>query len=105
MKEKKPIEEKGKDFADTLLKVLLDNNIYSQQQDPNDAFNSGVYFGAVQGYKRGTNEMLHTSLQLFPKILSRIIESKFDLRINWPEEWAKMILEDEYGIQIKDDKQ
>lgn len=95
--EKKPIEEQGKEFADGLLETVKLSGIQTELDDPEDSFLSGAYFGAVQGYKRGVNLMLIQAINYFPDIYNKIVESNFDMTIDWQEEFKKMLLKETFG--------
>lgn len=95
--EKKPIEEQGKEFADELLATVELSGVQSELDNPKDAFLSGTYFGAVQGYKRGVNLMLIQAINYFPDIYNMIVESRFDMTIDWQEEFKKLLLKETFG--------
>ena len=93
----KPIEEQGREFADGLLDTVKLSGAQTELRNPEDAFLSGTYFGAVQGYKRGVNLMLIQAINYFPDIYNKIVESNFDMTIDWQEEFKKMLLKETFG--------
>lgn len=93
------LEETGKEFADKLCETLHNTGITTQLDDPQEAFDSGCYFGAVQGFKRGVNMMLVESINLLPTIYNKIVESGYDMNINWEEEYKKLILKEVFDIE------
>lgn len=93
----KPIEEQGREFADGLLDTVKLSGAQTELCNPEDAFLSGTYFGAVQGYKRGVNLMLIQAINYFPDIYNKIVESNFDMTIDWQEEFKKMLLKETFG--------
>lgn len=94
------LEESGKDFADALLETLQGTGLTTQLIDPGEAFESGCYFGAVQGYKRGVNQMIVDIPKLLPDIFNQIVESNYDMKINWPEKFKELILNKVFDIDI-----
>lgn len=93
------IEEAGKIFADSLLETIQDVGLSTQLKDPTDAFSSGVYFGAVQGYKRGMNHALELLTKYLPDVYNEIVQSNFDMSVNWPEKFQLIVLKKEFGIE------
>ncbi len=86
------LEDEGKSFAQNLIDVIDTAGLESQLEDIHDAFTSGTYFGAVQGYKRGFNQMLQYAIESLPDIYNMIAESGHDMSRNWPEEYKKLII-------------
>ena len=97
MNEPKPIEQQGKEFADSLLDVVETSGVQSELTDPKEAFMSGCYFGATQGYKRGVNFMLVEAINHLPDIYNMIVESGHDMSINWVEEYKKLLIKNIFG--------
>lgn len=93
------IEESGKNFADSLLTTIQGMGLSTQLTNPTEAFSSGVYFGAVQGYKRGMNQSLELMSKYLPDIYNEIVQSNFDMSINWPKKFKHIILKKEFGIE------
>lgn len=93
------LEESGKQFADQLCTTLHNTNIHTQLDDPQEAFDSGCYFGAVQGFKRGVNVMLQEAVHCLPDIYNKIVESKFDMSVDWGKEYETLILKEVFGIE------
>lgn len=94
------LEEKGKEFADQLCTTLHNTNIHTQLEDPQEAFDSGCYFGAVQGFKRGVNIMAQEASRCLPSIYNKIVESKFNMSIDWEKEFEKLMLKEVFDIDI-----
>ena len=97
MNEPKPIEAQGQEFADSLLEVVSASDIQSELNDPKEAFMSGCYFGAVQGYKRGVNFMLAEATDYLPVIFNQIADSGFDMSVDWVAEYKKLLLKNIFG--------
>lgn len=93
------LEETGKQFADQLCTTLQNTGIHTQLTDPQESFDSGCYFGAVQGFKRGVNMMLAESIKYLPTIYNKIVESGYDMKINWEEEYKKLLLKEVFDIE------
>lgn len=94
------IEERGKAFADSIIEAVEISGAQTQLKTPTEAFESGVYFGIVQGYKRGVNEAVNEIVESLPDIFNMISESNFDMTKDWKEIYRKMILRDHFGIEI-----
>lgn len=92
------LEESGKEFASTLIDTLQAAGLTTQLEDPAAAFESGAYFAAVQGYKRGVNEMVHDIPELLPDIFNKISESGFNMKKDWVNEFRKLILKELFEI-------
>jgi len=90
------LEEEGKQFGDHLLTSLAATGINSNLTSPEEAFQSGVYWGAVQGYKRGVNQMLQDIPELLPLIYNEIIESGCDMTKNWVRRFQDLVIEKKY---------
>lgn len=93
------LEEQGKEFAENLCNTLANTGLTTQLNDPGDAFESGCYFGTVQGYKRGVNQMLQFAIESLPDIFNKIAETNFDMTINWKEEYKKLLLSTYFDIK------
>jgi len=92
------IEEQGKGFANQLTAAVEASGVYSQLNNPKDSFMSGCYFGAVQGYKRGVNQMLVDATNHLPDIFNKIAESNFNMSIDWTAEFRKLLLKECFEI-------
>lgn len=92
------IERQGQKFGDSLLEAILATGAHSQLTDPGEAFQSGCYFGAVQGYKRGVNVMLKQAIDYLPVIFNQIAETNFDMNINWKERFKELLLTELFKI-------
>ena len=93
------IEEKGHEYAQTMVESVMSTGLHTQLNDPKDAFMSGCYFGVVQGYKIGINDGLNIITKRLPEIYNEIVESDFDMKINWVDRFKKLILEKEFDIK------
>lgn len=93
------VEEKGQEYAETMVESVTATGIYTQLSDPKDAFMSGCYFGVVQGYKIGINDGLNLFTRHLPAIYNEIVESNFDMKIDWVKRFKKLILEKEFDIK------
>ncbi len=95
------LHEEGKRFADSLTDVVKNSGVSTQLDNTEDAFLSGCYFGAVQGYMRGVNRMLGDAVKYLPDIFNEISESGFDMKINWVERYKKLLLKNCFEIDEK----
>lgn len=93
------LEEQGKEFASSLCDTVEFTGVSTQLDNPHDAFMSGCYFGAVQGYKRGVNVMVEKATELLPDIFNQIANSGFNMEVNWSEEFKKLILKRCFDIE------
>jgi len=98
-REEMNLEEKGKEFADAIIEAVTLSGAQTQLEDPTDAFESGCYFGVVQGYKRGVNETVNMIIESLPDIFNQIAESGFDMSIDWKERYKKLIYEKYFDIK------
>lgn len=92
------LEEKGKEYAETLLDALEAAGISTELSDPQDAFESGVYFGCVKGLAKGVNMMFQDIPELLPDIFNQISDSNFDMKKDWVQEYRKLILQKIFDI-------
>lgn len=92
------IYEDGKKFANTLVEAVQAADITSQLENDDDAFLSGVYFGATQGYTKGINVMLQEAVNRLPDIFNQIVQSDFDMSIDWVKRYRDLILNESLKI-------
>lgn len=86
----------GNNYADELCDKLNKAGIYSQLNDPQDAFLAGVYFGAIRGYERGINIMLAEAVQQLPNIFNDIAKSGYDMTQNWPQLYLETMIKNSF---------
>ena len=92
------LEEKGKEYAETLLDALEAAGISTELSDPQDAFESGTYYGYTKGFAKGVNQMFQDIPELLPDIFNQIADSGFDMKKDWVQEYRKLILQKLFDI-------
>ena len=95
------IEKEGKVFADDMIKLIKASGINTGLDDPTEAFHSGVYFGIVQGFKKGVNRMLSEAVDRLPDIYNQIVESNHDMSINWKERYIQLLLKECFDLEYE----
>lgn len=94
------LEESGKEYAEILLKALENTGVSTELDNPQEAFESGVYFGATKGYAKGVNRMLRSIPELLPDIFNQISASNFDMARDWVKEYQKLIINRLFEIDV-----
>lgn len=92
------IEEQGKEFATSLCDLVTASGVHTQLDTIEDAFLSGCYFGAVQGYKKGVNTAVPSTIEFLPVIFNKIAASDFNMNINWKKEYMDLVLTECYDV-------